>query len=443
MRSGSLYLLCAALLSGATVSPSSTLVALEGSAVNQVAKASTILIEGQNPGSGVVIGHQGQTYYVLTAEHVVATEDEYTIVTPDGEAHSLNYGEIRKLPEVDLAIVPFTSPKRYTVAPLGNSDQVTEGDRIFIAGWPAAGEAIPHIYQLTSGEISGIAPRPIVGGYGLVYTNVTRAGMSGGPVFNNRGRVIGIHGLAEGRQVALPGYTGDASVIKAGFNMGIPINTFVRLAQQVQFPSIPVESPIPQTSASPVPTPPRPIESPSPSPLPPQVLAENQKLTQIIQAPQLPAPAPRIAFTQPPRLSKAYTTDRNAKNLGANYFFEIDLPATAAAPLQQIDLILKQGVQYPRFTAQGVAAYEGTARSRGNPLPLSLVVTDPPSRTLTVTFNPPVQPGRQITLAVRPVKNPSVGTYLFEVRGFPAGESSAGVYLGLARLDFVHSSLGK
>lgn len=66
----------------------------------------------------------------------------------------------------------------------------------------------------------------------MVYTNVTRAGMSGGPVFNDDGKVVGIHGLAEGREVVLPGYQGDRSVIKAGFNLGIPINTFVRLSKR-------------------------------------------------------------------------------------------------------------------------------------------------------------------------------------------------------------------
>lgn len=419
---------------------SSPLVALEGSEVNQIAKASTVLLEGQNPGSGVVIGRQGQTYYALTAQHVVATEDEYAVVTPDGAVHQLNYAAVQKMSGVDLAVVPFTSEKTYPVAQLGNSDQVTEGDRIFIAGWPAAGEAIPHIYQLTSGEISGISPRPIAGGYGLVYTNVTRAGMSGGPVFNDSGQVIAIHGLAEGRQVALPGYEGDPSVVKAGFNLGIPINTFLRMTQQTARlsgsesaastvsqtqPLTPTQSQEPLTETKPPMQPPQPIG-------------------QLIQAPQLPtlAKVPRTAFVAQPRLLKARTSDRIAKNLGPTYSLIVDLPETAAAPLQQIDLKLKQGVQYPRFTARSVKAYEGTSK-RGQQLPLGMVVTDPPSRTVTVTFDPPVQPGRKITLAVRPFRNPSVGTYLFEVRGYPVGESAQGSYIGLARFDFVRGSLGK
>lgn len=408
---------------------------LEGSEVNQIAKASTILLDGQNPGSGVVVGQQGNTYYVLTAQHVVATEDNYAVVTPDGQTYPLHYAAIQKIPNVDLAIVPFTSGKTYPVAKLGNSDDVTEGDRIFIAGWPTAGRAIPHIYQLTSGEVSGIARRPIAGGYGLVYTNVTRAGMSGGPVFNSSGQVIGIHGLAEGRQVELPGYDGDPGVIKAGFNLGIPINTFLRLSQQPQ-----IDRAAGSSSTSTVTSPPA---ATRPTPPPAGALPETTPITQVIQAPVLPPKkTSRVAFVQPPRLLKATTSDRVARNLGAIYTLLIDVPASAAAPLQRVDLILKQGVQYPRFKAKSITAYEGSKR-RGPKLPLGLIVTDPPSRTVTMTFDPPVQPGRRVTLAVRPVRNPSVGTYLFEVRGFPEGEAQDSTYLGLARFDFVRSSPGK
>jgi hypothetical protein len=53
----------------------------------------------QNPGSGVIIARQGQTYYVLTAEHVVATEDEYEIITSDGKKYRLDYKNVKKLPD--------------------------------------------------------------------------------------------------------------------------------------------------------------------------------------------------------------------------------------------------------------------------------------------------------------------------------------------------------
>lgn len=397
--------------------------ALSGAEVNQIAKESTILVKGQNPGSGVLVGKKDNTYYALTAEHVVATPDEYDIVAPDGTEYALNYQSVQKLPNVDLALVSFTSQKSYQLAKLGNSDQLTEGDKVFIAGWPSSGVALPHIYQFTSGEISGLPPQAIGKGYKMVYTNVTRAGMSGGPVFNDDGKVVGIHGLAEGREVVLPGYQGDRSVIKAGFNLGIPINTFVRLSKKMEAK--------PQATPQPTPTP-KPIQ-------------ESTAVAQVIDAPALPAipRGPKVTFDRPPQLVGTSTTNRDARSLGATYFFTIDIPQDAAQPLQKVEFIMKQGVQYPRFKATSVKAFEGTKRSKGEALPINIVVSDPSVRTLTVTFDQPVAPGQTITMAVRPVRNPSVGTYMFEVRGTPAGSTAEGQYLGIGRLDFSRSSLGK
>ena len=415
------YLLPALVIGGAMVIVQPQAIALTGAEVNQLAKASTILVKGQNPGSGVMVGQKDNTYFVLTAEHVVATPDEYYIVTSDGIEHSLSYESVQKLPDVDLALVSFTSTQSYPLAKLGNSDQLTEGDKVFIAGWPASGAAIPHIYQFTSGEISGLPPQPIGKGYKMVYTNVTRAGMSGGPVFNDKGKVVGIHGLAEGREVVLPGYQGDSSVIKAGFNLGIPINTFVRLAKRIET---------------------QPQETPQPIPQP---LQEATAVAQVLDVPTLPPidPGPKITFNRPPRLINTSTTNRDARSLGATYFFTIEIPESAAQPLQKVEFVLKQGVQYPRFKATSVKAFEGTKRKKRTQLPLNIVVSDPSIRTLTVSFDQPVPAGRTITMAVRPVRNPSVGTYLFEVRGTPAGSTVQSQYLGIGRLDFSRSSLGK
>jgi serine protease Do len=63
--------------------------------VGEIARQVTVQIDGQAPGSGVIIARQGQTYYVLTAEHVVAIEDEYEIVTSDGKKYPLDYKNVK------------------------------------------------------------------------------------------------------------------------------------------------------------------------------------------------------------------------------------------------------------------------------------------------------------------------------------------------------------
>lgn len=228
------YGLSAALMGAAIVAVQPQIAVPQGvdeQAIAAIAKDVTVVINGQNPGSGVIISRQGNTYYVLTAKHVVPAPDEYEIVTSDGTKHSLDYRTVKNVPGLDLAIVQFTSNKNYLVAPVGDSDKATEGGSVYISGWPHPGRAITQrIFQLTSGKISGRPLGSLEDGYGLVYTNVTRSGMSGGPVLDANGTVIGIHGRAEGEQIDTN--TGDTVDIKSGFNLGIPINSFLSFASQ-------------------------------------------------------------------------------------------------------------------------------------------------------------------------------------------------------------------
>jgi Protein of unknown function (DUF2808) len=59
-----------------------------------------------------------------------------------------------------------------------------------------------------------------------------------------------------------------------------------------------------------------------------------------------------------------------------------------------------------------------------------------------VQFNPPVQPGRKVTIALSPQRNPAYsGVYLFGVTAFPTGEKSHGQFLGFGRLHFYDGGL--
>ncbi|MFB2934604.1 trypsin-like peptidase domain-containing protein [Aerosakkonemataceae cyanobacterium BLCC-F154] len=200
--------------------------------VSAVAKDITVIINGQNPGSGVIISQRNNTYYVLTAKHVVATQDEYEIITPDGKQHKLDYRTVKKFPGVDLAMLQFTSDRKYRIALLGNSDRIKEGATVYTSGWPHPGRAITErIYQVTQGKVSGRPLKPLEDGYALVYTNITRSGMSGGPVLDDEGHVIAIHGRAEGESIINPD-TGQTIDVKSGFNLGIPINSFWEIASK-------------------------------------------------------------------------------------------------------------------------------------------------------------------------------------------------------------------
>jgi tetratricopeptide (TPR) repeat protein len=197
--------------------------AVAGVSIGKLAPEVTVFIQGvNNPdnfGSGVVIGRTGKNYLVLTAAHVVAAADRYTIQANDGVQYTLQ--NIRRLPNVDMAVVQFESSSSYTVAQMGNSDDVSLTTGVYVAGYPKPGQNIRvPVLTITNGEIAQVLPaNASVDGYGFAYTNSTRAGMSGGPVFNSLGEVIAIHGRKEGE-------AGGGATNGAWLNLGIPINRY-------------------------------------------------------------------------------------------------------------------------------------------------------------------------------------------------------------------------
>ncbi|WP_341530598.1 tetratricopeptide repeat protein [Nostoc sp. UHCC 0302] len=207
-------------------------VALSSTEVAKLAKAITVQIDNKNgSGTGVILKKDGNTYTVLTAKHVVEAQAKYEIVTPDGQRYLLNYSTVKKLPDVDLAIVQFTSNQSYAVAKIGNSDESAEGTTAYVAGFPQTTAAISNtIYNFTDGRITANASKPLRDGYALVYSNVTLPGMSGGPVLNEKGELIGVHGRADEADIETSKINSTVAYVKSGFNLGIPINTFLRLS---------------------------------------------------------------------------------------------------------------------------------------------------------------------------------------------------------------------
>jgi len=222
--------------------------AISADEVGKIAKSITVLIDSKEPGSGVIVKRNGNTYTVLTARHVFKdAEAKYEIVTPDNQRYLLNYSSVKKLPNIDLAVVEFTSSQTYSVAKIGNSDLATEGKAAYVAGFPKTSAAINRsIYNFTDGRITANASRPLEDGYALVYSNNTLPGMSGGPVLNENGEVVGIHGRADTRAAESNNINQNILIAKTGFNLGIPINTSLRLLASsqvdvgVKVPSAPV-----------------------------------------------------------------------------------------------------------------------------------------------------------------------------------------------------------
>lgn len=215
--------------------------ALTANQVENMAVGFTVLIRGVNSGSGVIISRDGNTYYVLTSKHVVETEDEYSIYTNDGQNYLINYQKVIKWPGVDLALVTFESTANYPLATLANYDYDRTARNVFILGWPdgenpnlkqrlfTAGMLINSEYKLA------LIDSPISNGYELYYTNITAQGMSGGPILDTEGRVIGIHGATAGVKI-YDETTKELLRVKYGFSSGVPIATFLKVLNQSNKP---------------------------------------------------------------------------------------------------------------------------------------------------------------------------------------------------------------
>ncbi len=203
------------------VEPQSS-VALAQENVNTIAEQITVMIDGpgddeQSKGSGVIIGREGNIYYVLTNRHVVEKNGDYQVQTVDRTRYVVNYRQIQKLPGLDLAVVQFSSNKNYRVAKLGDSEKVSRRQKIYVVGYATPGVVFTtRPFIPAEGMILDRVPAS-KDGYVLVYSlNVIQPGMSGGPVLDERGQLIGINGLAQP----------DVRTGRTDLIAGIPSNTF-------------------------------------------------------------------------------------------------------------------------------------------------------------------------------------------------------------------------
>jgi serine protease Do len=146
----------------------------------------------------------------------------------------------QKLPNVDLATVSFETDRTFAIGTIGNSEYADQGSPIYVAGFPKAGQALKRGMQFTGGMISSRVeaedrdPSNRNNGYEIAYTNITRAGMSGGPVYDAAGRIIAIHGQGDRNTQDAESGAKDGTINdeKTGFNLGIPMQTFLTLQPQ-------------------------------------------------------------------------------------------------------------------------------------------------------------------------------------------------------------------
>ena len=138
--------------------------------------------------SGIVISKDG---LIMTAAHVVQVADAVVVRFLDGSMVGAKV--VGSSPQADVALLQLNHlPDNLAVADLGDSDDVSIGDEIFVIGAPYG---VDH--TLTVGYMSGrrhpeAACKPFLPMEFLQTDAAINKGNSGGPMFSMNGKVIGI-----------------------------------------------------------------------------------------------------------------------------------------------------------------------------------------------------------------------------------------------------------
>ena len=162
---------------------------------------------------------------------------------------------------------------------------------------------------------------------------------------------------------------------------------------------------------------------------PPQIEAPQLPNEPANQPGLTPATNPAISFRRPLRVN-GVRVPTNWQYRRSEYLFTLDFPAEAVEPLKKIIFEQIEGVDYPYYNTGDSYAFKTDSRT---PLPIS-VVDNEDERTITVEFDQPVEPGGEITVALR-ARNPRDGIYVYKLAAYPAG-ATEGQYAGVERLNF-------
>lgn len=164
----------------------------------------------QGLGSGVIIRKNGDTYYVLTNNHVAGLATEISVKLNDGRQFDGKL--VGKDERMDIALVSFEAKdKNIPLAVLGDSDAVQTGDICYAMGAP-----LGYRQSVTQGIVSatGRSGDGIGNINDFIQTDAAiNQGNSGGPLLNIYGQVIGINTWIA---------TGTGGNVGLGF--AIPIN---------------------------------------------------------------------------------------------------------------------------------------------------------------------------------------------------------------------------
>lgn len=173
--------------------------------------------EAEGRGSGIVFSDQG---IILTNYHVIEKANAVSVTLYNGESYQAKL--IGADPNTDIALLKINAPKDFLVpVELGDSSRLMVGQLVYAIGNPFG-----HDRTMTRGIISNLnrtiaSPNQYRQIKGVIQVDAAiNPGNSGGPLFDSRGRLIGMN-------TAIASRVGENS----GVGFSIPTNTIARIAR--------------------------------------------------------------------------------------------------------------------------------------------------------------------------------------------------------------------
>ena len=159
---------------------------------NSRASITVQVINGDQKGSGVIIRDKQKKLWIVTNRHVVAESLNVCVLFSDGNNLPGIVFRPRRA-ENDIAFISFVQVNANTSYADPDLLFDTESVSLVLAtGYAASTNA----YLETSGVTIPILRGNILeSGYSLTYSNQVEKGMSGGGIFSDDGRIIGINAL--------------------------------------------------------------------------------------------------------------------------------------------------------------------------------------------------------------------------------------------------------
>jgi len=166
-------------------------------------------------GSGVIIERKGSQYTVLTAMHLfedIDVEIPFTIRTADYSFYKVNKESIQQIENLDLAIFTFKTDKEYEKANFSNISTLKKDDVLFSSGF------VDSNFYFQKGKLIASSNLKVKDGNQLIYTSKVVPGMSGGGIFDNHGKLVGVNTMSNSKSIQDKSFS---------YSLGVPNSFFI------------------------------------------------------------------------------------------------------------------------------------------------------------------------------------------------------------------------